>query len=94
MTLAVEFDFPAAEATTAIQWLQTAPGSMVTRLQHRPTVRPPFWQLNPAKPLTAEEQQAILDSFAAPLLPGEETAEEMIARIYGDHRDAPRDVEL
>ena len=94
MTLTVEFDFPAAEAATALQWLQSVPGSIVTRLQSRPTVRPPFWQLTTAPLLTMEEQQAILDSFAGPLLPGEETAEEMVARIYGDRRDAPRDVEL
>ena len=90
MTLTVEFDFPAAEAATAIQWLQSAPSTIVTRLQGRA----PFWQTSNRKKLTDEERRAILDSFSEPLLPGQETAEEMERRIYGDRRDAPREVEL
>ena len=44
--------------------------------------------------LSKAEQRAMLAELSAPLPEGTETAEEMIARIYGDRRDALREVEL
>lgn len=93
MKLAIELEFPAEDAALALQWLQSVPRTIVTRLQGR-SVTFPTWRTNAAEPLTEEERRTILSSFAEPLLPGEETAEEMERRIYGDRRDDPREVEL
>ena len=49
--------------------------------------------LQPPKPPTTAQLVA-LRALAEPLQPGDETAAELEARIYGDRRDAPREVEL
>ena len=81
MKLAVELEFPAEEAAS---WCIN--GSLV---QEAPMA---FGAHLPK--LSDAEQRAMLAELLAPLPEGAETAEEMITRIYGDRRDAPREVEL
>lgn len=94
MKLAVELEFPAEKAAVAIQALQRLSSSFVVRINGSLVQQAPMAFGVHLPELSEAEQRTMLAELSAPLPEGAETAEEMIARIYGDRRDAPREVEL
>ena len=94
MKLAVELEFPAEKAAVAIQALQRLSSSFVVRINGSLVQKAPMAFGAHLPELSEAEQRTMLAELSAPLPEGAETAEEMIARIYGDRRDAPREVEL
>ena len=90
MKLVVELEFPTEEAVAAIQALQQLSSSFVVRTNGSLVQEGPMAFGAHLPELSEAEQRAMLAELSAPLPVGAETAEEMIARIYGDRRDAPQ----
>lgn len=90
MRVALELEFPDAQAASVMRQLQNVP-QMTIRFLETNTQAQPDKQRSSKEPLSEQEQHALLDQVFGSWQQ-EEGEEDLLSQIYGARRDTPREV--